>query len=175
MKTLSTLLALWGRIHEWLVDSLHKEPVIQSLDVCFAVIINTLLIHQWIESALVQIMVVACMAPSHYLNQHWVIFYWTLRNKLQWNCNQSLKLFIRENASENIICELVAILSRGRWVKETVQATAGDFRCHHTHVTSLQWFSMWEDKIVNDIQLKPRGCWSLWTIVCLVAVMRYVS
>ena len=30
--------------------------------------------------------------------------------------NQNKKLSFRENASENIICEMVAILSRGRWV-----------------------------------------------------------
>ena len=44
-------------------------------------------------------------------------FYWTLRNKLQWNFNQNTKLFIHENASENIVCKMAAILSRGRWVK----------------------------------------------------------
>ena len=31
-----------------------------------------------------------------------------------------MKLFIHENPSENIICEMVAILSRGRWVKITI-------------------------------------------------------
>ena len=34
----------------------------------------------------------------------------TLRNKLQWNFNQNTKFFIPENASENIVCEMVAIL-----------------------------------------------------------------
>ena len=58
-------------------------------------------------------------APSHYLNQCWVFVNWTLRNKLQWNFHQNTKLFIHENASENIVCEMVAILSRGRWVKAT--------------------------------------------------------
>ena len=33
--------------------------------------------------------------------------------KFHWNP----KLFIHKNASENIICEMVAILSRGRWAK----------------------------------------------------------
>ena len=28
--------------------------------------------------------------PSHHLNQCWVIVNWTLRNKLQWNCNQNI-------------------------------------------------------------------------------------
>ena len=40
-------------------------------------------------------------------------------NKFQWNFNQNTKLFIHENASENVVCEMAAILSRGRWVKET--------------------------------------------------------
>ena len=31
--------------------------------------------------------------------------------------NQNTQLLIHENASENIVCEIPAILSRGRWVK----------------------------------------------------------
>ena len=34
-------------------------------------------------------------------------------NKLQWKFNQNTNLFIHENASENIACEMAAILSRG--------------------------------------------------------------
>ena len=63
---------------------------------------------------------VACSAPSHYLNQHWVIVNLTPRNKLQWNFNQNTKLFIHENASKNIVCKMAAILSWGRWVKQIV-------------------------------------------------------
>ena len=37
-------------------------------------------------------------------------------NKLQWNFNQYTKLFIHNNAPENILCEMVAILSKGRWL-----------------------------------------------------------
>ena len=62
---------------------------------------------------------VAYSAPSHYLNQCWVIVNWTLRNRLQWNFNQNTKLFIHENASENIVCEMATILCRGRWVNST--------------------------------------------------------
>ena len=39
-------------------------------------------------------------------------------NKHQWNFSQNTKFFIHENASENIICETAAILSRGRWVND---------------------------------------------------------
>ena len=41
---------------------------------------------------------------------------WALRKKRQWNFNRNIKLFIHENASENIVCEMAAILSRGRLV-----------------------------------------------------------
>ena len=58
---------------------------------------------------------VAYSAPRHYLNQCWVIVNWTLRNKRQWNFNQNEKKFIHENAPENIVCEMAAILSRERW------------------------------------------------------------
>ena len=34
-------------------------------------------------------------------------------NKLLWNFNKNTKVFINENASENIVCEMVAILSWG--------------------------------------------------------------
>ena len=57
------------------------------------------------------------MVPSHYLDQCWVIFNWTFKNKLQWNFNQNTRLFIHKNASENTVCEMTSILSRGRWVK----------------------------------------------------------
>ena len=66
---------------------------------------------------LVQMMVVTYLEPSHYLNPSWVFVNLTLRNKLQWNPNQNTKLFIRENASENIICKMATILCREKLVK----------------------------------------------------------
>ena len=59
---------------------------------------------------------VAFSVPSHYLNLYCVIANWPLRNKLKWTFNQNTKLFIHENASENTVCEMTAILSRGKWV-----------------------------------------------------------
>ena len=46
---------------------------------------------------------------------------WTLRNKLQWNCNHNTKFFIYENATENFFCEMAAILSMGKGVNWFVQ------------------------------------------------------
>ena len=62
---------------------------------------------------------VAGSAPNHYLNLCWLIVNWTLRNKLQGNSNRNTKLFISENAFENVVCEMAAILSRGRWVNKS--------------------------------------------------------
>ena len=70
----------------------------------------------WIGWALVQILAIAYSAPNYYLHQRWVIVSWTLRKKLQWNFNQTTTIFILENWSENIVCEMVAILSIGIWV-----------------------------------------------------------
>ena len=58
----------------------------------------------------------AYSVPTHYLNQCSLIVHRTLRNKLQWNLNQNSKIFIEENAFESVVCEMVAILFRGRWV-----------------------------------------------------------
>ena len=56
-------------------------------------------------------------APSHYLNHCWIIVDWALKNKIQWNSNQNTKLFIHENAFENVVCEMTAILSRAQCIK----------------------------------------------------------
>ena len=37
---------------------------------------------------------------------------WTVRNKHKWNFNQNRTIFIQENAFENIVCKLAAILSQ---------------------------------------------------------------
>ena len=69
-------------------------------------------------------------APSHYLNQCWVIANWTLRNKIQRNFNQNTKQFIHGNASENIVCKIATILSGGdELVKEFCQMSFGQWPC----------------------------------------------
>ena len=50
------------------------------------------------------------------LNQRWVIVNWTLKNKLHWIFYQYTKLLILEKASEDIVSEMAAILSRRSWV-----------------------------------------------------------
>ena len=70
--------------------------------------------RQWIRSALVQI--IACrLFGAKPLSKPMLIYcQWTLRNKIQWNSKQNIKLFIHEqNASKNIVCEISAIFPRG--------------------------------------------------------------
>ena len=60
---------------------------------------------------------VAWSAPSHSVNQLWNIDNSNLKNKLQWNPKQNSYIFIQENAFENVVCEMAAILSRPQFVK----------------------------------------------------------
>ena len=49
------------------------------------------------------------------MNQYWLFVNWRLKSTLQWNSNRYTKFFIHKNAFENV-CEITAILSRGRWI-----------------------------------------------------------
>ena len=42
---------------------------------------------------------------------------WTLGNKLQWNPNRNLYIFIQENAFEKVVWKMAAISSRLQYVK----------------------------------------------------------
>ena len=58
--------------------------------------------------------------PSHYLNQCWDIVNCTLTNKLRWNFNRNLYIFIQENVFENVVWKMVAILSRLRCLMSNI-------------------------------------------------------
>ena len=67
--------------------------------------------HHWFRQWLVP-----WPAPSHYLNQCSLIVNKTCRNKLKWNLKQNTKLSIQENAFENVVRKMSAILSRPQCV-----------------------------------------------------------
>ena len=73
-------------------------------------------VPQWIGSALSQIMAWRLFRAKP-LSKPMLVYCHTHRKKLQWNLNQNTKLFIHKNASENIVCEMAAILLWGRWDK----------------------------------------------------------
>ena len=70
-------------------------------------------LRQWIGSALVQKMACRLFGVNPFLNQLWVIVNCTLKNKIQWNFDQNTKNVIFENASENVVWEMAAILTGG--------------------------------------------------------------
>ena len=65
--------------------------------------------RQWIGSVLVQVMARLIFCVKLLSTPMTVIVNWNVRNKL----NRNTKLFIHENVFEIVVCEMVAILSRG--------------------------------------------------------------
>ena len=72
--------------------------------------------YQWIGSVLVQIMACRLFGTLPWSKQ--MLGYYQLDPWEQKfvNVNQNTKLFIHKNATENIVSEMAAILSRKRWV-----------------------------------------------------------
>ena len=74
------------------------------------------------EPNFVALVVLRClkllMVSSHYSNQCWHIVNWTLGNKLQWNLNRNLYIFVQENAFEIVVRTFVAILSWSKCVND---------------------------------------------------------
>ena len=68
--------------------------------------------HWWTGSALVQLMACHLFGAKPLPDPILTYCQLDLRNKLQWNFNQNTNLFIHENASETIVYEMAAILSR---------------------------------------------------------------
>ena len=73
--------------------------------------------RQWTYDHWFRYWLVAWMAPSHFMNQWWTIVNLTLRNKLQWNTNRKLHIFIKENAFENVVCQSGSHLARPQCFK----------------------------------------------------------
>ena len=101
---------------------------------------------QWIGSALVQIMACCLFSAKSLSKPMLVIVDWTLRNKLQWNFNQYTKLFIHENASENIVCEMA---SRGRWVNQ-VTTCDNEIQLYHDMENNSFYLSHLSDLYINQ-------------------------
>ena len=89
--------------------------------------------HHWFRQCFA-----AWAAPSHSLNQYWNIVNWALRNKLQWNLNRNLSIFIQENALENVVCEMASILSRPQCVL-TGPMMSQLYRLRHYGITRPQY------------------------------------
>ena len=73
----------------------------------------------FVKSLIWKVWLVAWSAPSHYLNQCWNIVNRTIRNKKQWNFYLNSNIFVHENAYENVVWKMVAILSRPECVNRS--------------------------------------------------------
>ena len=103
-----------------------QRPAMRNFDVFFALCLNKRLRKQsrrrrrhrsdydiiimYTRSLLVQIM--ACSAPSHFLNQCWLVVNRTSRKKILWDSSQNTTIFSQENRFENLLRTIAAILSR---------------------------------------------------------------
>ena len=47
-----------------------------------------------------------------FVNQYKLIVNWTLGNKLEWRLNQYTRIFMHQDAFQNVVCKMVAILSQ---------------------------------------------------------------
>ena len=106
-------------------------------------------VRRWIGSALLQIMVCRLFRTKP-LSEQTFRYSQELSpgplvygNKLQWNFVQNRKLFIHGNASEYIVCEMAAILSRaGGWANWTrIKHAVWSSKCiFNTHV----WINLYQ-------------------------------
>ena len=75
--------------------------------------------HLWFRYWLV-----AYSAPNHYLNQCWNIVGAKLGNKCRRNLKRDSYICIKENAFENVVWVMVAILSRSQYAKHPSSTAA---------------------------------------------------
>ena len=90
--------------------------------------------HLVYELKIVTISIISPLRPSYaYISVHqtsmdrrqaiiWanaaILFDWTLENKLQWNLNGKLCIFIHEHAFQNVVVKMAAILTRPQCVNQ---------------------------------------------------------
>ena len=83
--------------------------------------------------------------PNHYLNQCWHIVNWIVGNRFLSNLNQNEYIATEENAFQNVICKMAAILSQPQFVK-----SARNFSCLGS--LSIQSFEIyWRDVVWSSL------------------------
>ena len=96
-------------------------------------------------------MVCRLAAPSYYLNQYWNIVISSPWNKIQWNRNRNLLIFIQKNALENVVRKMAANLSRPHCVNHIWIAVSGNTHGRQRRAVTLTNISTSEPD-----QTKPR-------------------
>ena len=98
-------------------------------------------------------------APSYFLNQCWNIVNWNLRIQQQCYLKQNAYIFIQENAFQNVIWEMVAILSRPQCFNyPSYPAACSVSMFENIYETSPQIFDTSWIKFWNVIQFNNWTC-----------------
>ena len=104
------------------------------------------------------------LSQNHYLNQCWNIVNWTLENKPQWNLYRNSYIFIKENAFENVIWKMAAILSQPQcgdhtklnfWSSFFLRNTVFMLVINAVPVISLCWLSAFVELPVSYVVVGP--------------------
>ena len=104
--------ANWQQGDVRLSSTFIKDATLDSVNWLF--LPGVAYMRQWKVSSLVQIMACRLFGAKPLSKQ--IIVNCALRNKIQWNISQISNFSIQENAFENVVSEMVAILSSGRRV-----------------------------------------------------------
>ena len=114
--------------------------------------------RRWFEPALVQIMTFRLLSAKQSLTNIRLLSIGLLGT----NCREILtkikKLFIHENLSENIFCEMANILSRGTWVKANLLKFSPNF----VDIT-FNYVGWWHKHSPN----KPYWCHNQQSVIAL--------
>ena len=102
------------------------------------------------------------LSPGHYLNQCWDIVNSNLSNTFQWNLKQNSYIFIKENAFENVVCDMAAILTRPQCVMRLLEYWITIFALYlqNKHLIYISRFSLPE----GSQQMKVR-CYMICKII----------
>ena len=146
--------------------------------------------HLWIMPSIVQVLVVACSVPSHYLKQ-WLLFVnLTPRNIFEWNFNKNSNIFIQENGLETVVSQKWAILFWPQCVMGKLSEYSGRTRSipwlllpHNIRPSAAIVFTM-HDKLVLVFHEKgcqlpvPSQCWEMIEnedmFLCLLRTIKHV-
>ena len=111
--------------------------------------------HHWYRQWLA-----AWLIPSHYLSQWWLIVNWTLRKKLHFHFKQDIKLFIQQNAFENVICKMSAILG-GFYISTVPLYSVFILYSHANWQQVLSWgYACWNQK--DSLGQVQQECVCVW-------------
>ena len=93
-------------------------------------------------------------------------------NIFQWNFIWNSNIFIQENGFENVVCEMAAIMSRGRWVNVNLCTHVQLITSHHINI----WDTVWDkDNVFKLVYLcvceqelqgmiRTRQIWGIWKL-----------